>query len=220
MELITDQEESHDNLMKDTFDALLTVPNTQFNQYFALEKLSWQGGTKSYTYETLADLAKSIYNNMIINGTWNAVDPKDAQIMALATKVDELTTNKDVTKKPNDDSRPKYGPIPAWRKERGEPVIEIDGLKWYWCENHDGSIYNKGLYVRHKPEDCRKKNDNTRRAKRDRYGKPDKPVEQSKEMKLTLQKGLKTALLTMGTFTEEQVETILQETQENLPKDF
>ena len=39
-------------------------------------------------------------------------------------------------------------------------------------------------------------------------------------MKLTLQKGLKTALLTMGTFTEEQVETILQETQENLPKDF
>ena len=39
-------------------------------------------------------------------------------------------------------------------------------------------------------------------------------------MKLTLQKGLKTDLLTMGTFTEDQVDSILKETQEHLPKDF
>ena len=40
MELITEQEESHDNLMKDDFDAWLTTLNAQFNQYFTLEKLS------------------------------------------------------------------------------------------------------------------------------------------------------------------------------------
>ena len=39
-------------------------------------------------------------------------------------------------------------------------------------------------------------------------------------MKLTLQKGLKTPLLAMGTFTEDQVDSILNEAQEHMPKDF
>ena len=69
MILITDQGETHDNLMKDSFNALLNVPNTEFHQYFSLEMMGWQGGTKVHTYEDLAEMAKTIYNNMITTGT-------------------------------------------------------------------------------------------------------------------------------------------------------
>ena len=41
IELITDQEETRDSLMKYTLNTLLTVPNAQNHQFFALEKLSW-----------------------------------------------------------------------------------------------------------------------------------------------------------------------------------
>ena len=89
---ITDLGETHDNLMKDTFDALLSAPNTEFHQYFSLQKLSWQGGTKQFTYDELAHLAKTIYNNMVSSGAWDAVDPKDAKIMALSTQLQQLQT--------------------------------------------------------------------------------------------------------------------------------
>ena len=69
MILITDQGETHDDLMKDSFNALLTVHNTEFHQHFSLEMMEWQGGTKVYTYEDLAKMAKTIYNNMVTTGT-------------------------------------------------------------------------------------------------------------------------------------------------------
>ena len=62
---VTDLGETHENLMKDTFDALLTAPNTEFHQRFSLQKLSWQGGTKQFTCDELAHLAKTIYNNVV-----------------------------------------------------------------------------------------------------------------------------------------------------------
>ena len=103
-------------------------------------------------YETLAELAKSIYNNMILNGSWNAINPKDAQIMALTTKVNELST---MTKKTNENSS-KYGLIADWWKKKGNPVIEKESLSWYLYLNHNRKDCNR-LYIRHKLEDCRMK---------------------------------------------------------------
>ena len=40
---------------------------------------------KFCAYEMLEDLTKSICNNVTSNGTQNAVDPEDIQIMALTT---------------------------------------------------------------------------------------------------------------------------------------
>ena len=42
----------------------------------------------------------------------------------------------------------------------------------------------------------------------------------SKEMKLKLSESMKTALLTMGIFTEEQADAIVKATQSHVPKDF
>ena len=79
--------ETHDNLMKGTFDTLLTSPNTVFRQCFQLENTNWQGGAKMHNFEQLSTVAKSICNNMINSGTWNAADAKDAQILAFHVKI-------------------------------------------------------------------------------------------------------------------------------------
>ena len=41
-------------------------------------------------FETLVEIAKTIYNNIISNETWDVIDPKNAQILALTNKVEEL----------------------------------------------------------------------------------------------------------------------------------
>jgi len=76
------------------------------------------------------------------------------------------------------------------------------------------------MYVRHRPEDhgkqfyMRKKDDPAQET-------TSKPTGgQSKSLKLKLSESMKTALLTMGTFTEEQADAIVQETQSHMPKDF
>ena len=100
MMLITDQGETYDNLMKDTFNAFLTVLNTEFHPHFSLEMMEWQGGTNVCTYEDLAEVAKTIYNNMFTAGTWDAVDPKDARIMALSTQLEEISKSISPTSAP------------------------------------------------------------------------------------------------------------------------
>ena len=213
MILITDQGETHDNLMKDSFNALLTVPNTEFHQCFSLEMMGWQGGTKVYTYEDLAEMAKTIYNNMVTTGTWDAVDSKDARIMALTTQLEVLSKSTSPKSVP---SQPTYD-IPAWRKTKGELTIERDRQTWYWCQYHQKG---QGLYVRHKPADC----NNMRRVKRREKTarEPDRETEtpESSDRKMTLSKEMKAALLTLGTFTEEQADAIVAETRGNLPADF
>ena len=100
---------------------------------------------------------------MITSGTCNAVNTKDPQIMALTTKMNELSS----TTKKSDNGRGEQGPITEWRKKCGLPVIERDGVTWYFCENHEGNDY-KDLCARHKPEDCQnKKNTKSRREKTD-----------------------------------------------------
>ena len=67
--MITGLSKTYNSLLENTFNALLTASNTRFNQYFALYKLSWQGGTIVYNFEMLAEIAKIIYNNIVSNRT-------------------------------------------------------------------------------------------------------------------------------------------------------
>ena len=89
MDLISELGETHDLLFKDTFDALLSISNIRFYQFFEMEKLRWKSG-KQFDFDSLLNIAKSIYNNMVSNQSWDSVDPKDAQIMALTIEVAAL----------------------------------------------------------------------------------------------------------------------------------
>ena len=64
MDLIRDLGETHDNLLEDAFNALLSAPNSRFVDYFDKQKLAWQGGTVTCTFQTLSETAKSMCNNM------------------------------------------------------------------------------------------------------------------------------------------------------------
>ena len=76
------------------------------------------------------------------------------------------------------------------------------------------------MCVRHRPENhgkpfhMRKKDDPAQETSSKPTG------DQSKGLKLKLSESMKTTLLTMGAFTEEQADSIVQETQAYMPKDF
>ena len=53
-ETIVDLGETYDNLLENTFNTLLTTPNTRFNQNVSLQNLSWKGGNASCDFYSLA----------------------------------------------------------------------------------------------------------------------------------------------------------------------
>ena len=219
MNLITELGETHDSLLKDTFDALLTAPNSRFHQFFEIEKTRWEGG-KDYTYDSLSEYAASTCDNVVSNGTWNMIDEKDKQIIASRTEVEELKSNKNSA---NNDSmatsdRGKFGKLLPWRKTNVSDKIFKDGYWWWWCPKHSGSDFD-GLHVRHKPEDHDAAIARRSKFNKDKSKSKDTPATKV-DRKLTLSKEMKATLLTVGAFTEEQADEIVKETQANLPKDF
>ena len=105
---IKDLGETRDNLIKDTIDALLAALNIEFYQCFSLEKLSWQGGTKQFTYEELAHFSKIICKNVVSSGVWGTVHPNDSNIMDISTKANDLQHSKS-QKNPNPQPPSKHG---------------------------------------------------------------------------------------------------------------
>jgi len=213
MILITDQGETHNKSMKDSFNAFLTVPNADFHQHFSLEMMGWQGGTKACTYEDLAKMAKTICNNVVTTGSWDAVDAKDARVMDLSTQLELLSKSTSPNSVP---SQPTYD-TPVWRKKKGEPIIEKDNKTWHWCACHQ---QGQGLCVRHKPVECNIMKRVKRREKTDREPNRATETPESSDRKRTLSREMKATLLTLGTFTEEQADAIVAETRGNLPADF
>ena len=55
-----------------------------------MKKMAWSNNNATCTVDELTTEVTSIYTNMVTNGKWNKVDLKDAQIMALTIKVQNL----------------------------------------------------------------------------------------------------------------------------------
>ena len=58
------------------------------------------------------------------------------------------------------------------------------------------------------------------REKTDRESGRESRTSETSDRKITLSKEMKEALMTLGTFTEEQADVIMEETRGNLPVDF
>ena len=87
--LINEAEGTHDNIVRDTFNAILSTSNSLFHQYFSLKIMAQEDGTDIQAEESW-ESATSICNNMKASSEQNKVDPKDAKIMALTTQVSKL----------------------------------------------------------------------------------------------------------------------------------
>ena len=86
---IQEKGQTHEDYLLDVFNALASVPNQDFAAHIRDERREWElGGTK--TADELISESVTIYNNAVSAGRWEAKDPKDAKILALTTRLEEL----------------------------------------------------------------------------------------------------------------------------------
>ena len=128
------------------------------------------GAHAHITTDALIVACKTKYNNMDGRNEWTAVDPRDARIMALTTKLEnqtealaKLTSTALATAASGNSNHGTSGldtnffpgtRVQKWRGTRDGPTkVGPDGKKLHWCKHHvhpDG--HWNGLYVNH-PED-------------------------------------------------------------------
>ena len=216
--MILEQEGSHDNIIRDIFNALLSTTNTQFYNYFSMKKMAWSNNNATFTVDELTTEATSMHTNMVTNGDWNKVDPKDAQIMALTTKVQKLEGKGPQAQGDYGKKKKKHNELDPRRAKYKGASININGETLWWCEHHKNpSKFPNGLCMPHKPEDHNKWAD----AKKEREAKYRKGKKDHPKQELKLQDSLKAVLMTNYAFSEDMADSICQDTQKNMEgKDF
>ena len=129
------QKHTHDDYVMHLFTAMLTSKNEEFNQMIQRSKDEWELGT-DVTSDALIKTAVVKYNNLVKQKVWNSGESKDAKIVALATKVEQLET--DLATSSSTQSKPSSknngvgsDNIPDWKKKNTGPSIEMDGRTWY-----------------------------------------------------------------------------------------
>ena len=75
---------------------------------------------------------------MVSNKSWDAIDPKDAKMLALVTKVNESQANQDAKKQEDHDVAFTKGNnnLEVWRKVKGEPKVTKNGKEFWWFPRH------------------------------------------------------------------------------------
>ncbi len=209
-------------------NALQSGKNHEFNSYIQRINDDIQSGIgihKDISPEDLIQAARSKYNNMVEDKSWGKVDPKDAVIMALTTKLSAL--EKKVTAPPgnatpsNPSAHATSGVIiDAWRKKFDGNMKEVNGRKWWWCPKHKREGEYDGLYVTHHPNKhdenvafWKKEKEARRSAKQSTESAANKKPTSTPTSSLTLNTKLKQVLITSACLSESDVDKILNEAQ-------
>ena len=195
-ELLTHIEERHEKILDNgatcesikryTFNALLSGSCLDFNNFVKNIKGDVDSGIGTHadiTFERLVLAARKKYLNMVASNEYSAIDPKDAQLMTLAT---ELKALKEKSANATNGGGgggggggatrgggAKFECVPGtnlwkWRTIKGKTSVVVNGLTYYWCSCHPdpGERWN-GLYNRHKEND----HDADVAKNKDRFGK-------------------------------------------------
>ena len=167
-----------ENFRKILFAALLSGPNHSFNDFVQRLKDDVESGigpNRNIDADTLITAARTKFDNMDKQKLWNKVDPRDAQIMALTTQLEEIKKGQG-TEKPAAAAHATNGNAPKqngrWKQEAGpECVAGTKVQKWrtvfagphktddqgkvhHWCPNHTLDGKWDGLYCTHTKERC------------------------------------------------------------------
>ena len=216
---------SHDDYLKDLFDALASGKNKDFNTFIAGEKTKWERGEDIETHKLIND-AVTIYNNMYVKKTWSQKTSEEEKIVALTTQLDTLknqlkqkSTNQGSNKASEgkkDMTRVGKYEIETWRtKKTFGDAVEKNGTQWYWCQKH---MKGNGLYVTHKPEDHDK-----RRGKftKDTSGSNNKDSKSTNDKKgLTLSDKLKAAMVSQFKISDSDAANFWATVCDDDNKDF
>lgn len=201
-----------ESIRRYTITALKSGPNDQFNSYIDRINDDIEAGSGQYRDLEWSDIIKSArskYNNMLTTKEWTKVDPRDAKLMALTSKLEALVKGdsaKPQTAQPQrtPGAGDTSGGVDRWRTVKGAASMVKDGKTWHWCPHHvHPHGHFNGLYVLHKPENHEEWKANRRRGKRDTAavtaGTSDPtpaPAAENSDSKLTISARLKEALCT------------------------
>ncbi len=226
IKILKDNDAAPRNIRKLLINALKTGPNHDFNRF--IERIeddvdSGIGQHSTITAEDLIIAARTKYNNMCKKNTWNKVDPRDAQLMALVTEVNELRTNKKglltpavlATTTPSaSDPERKLVPgtkVEVWRTKYDGQEKKFDGRKYHWCRHHRLEGKWDGLYTAH-PESKHKGKKLTNLTSISANEPASNPTsETSQQAALQLNSRLKQVLCTNLCLSQEDVDKIFEE---------
>ena len=233
--ILDGNEQAPRNIRRLLFDALASGQNSEF-----IDFIKRMEDNKKIDPNDIISEARSRYNNMVKRKTWNKIDPRNAEIMVLTTKVEQLqgelerATRNGAALATNqssgsDDSRVSvdikdhyntwaYVPgttVYKWRAINQGDIITVHGRTYYWCKHHIWNGKWNGLYVTHKPEECnlKDKNKNGSAGGADSGTSSDKESI-VKEAKLQLKEGLKSVLMTSLCISNEDVDRLLEQAGE------
>ena len=126
------------------FNALASVPNSDFAAHIQDDRRTWELGAEKSPDEVIAK-AVTIYNNAVSAGRWEEKDSKDAKILALTTRMNEVVEQQEkwmalaTTQALNQKSRNqntfqpkvKIRAITEWRMKKSNESLEREGKTWY-----------------------------------------------------------------------------------------
>ena len=155
------------DLLVNLFKGYKAASDQAFVNYIQRKRDAYDEG-ENVTENSLMNDAENKFNNIKLEGKWNALSPDQEKIMALTAKFNQLKdknlklskeitdpksvkNNKKSSKKKKKSKKRKDDEKYAWKKippKEGEPRIKVvDGKTYYWCEDHMA-------WVLHKPKDC------------------------------------------------------------------
>ena len=176
--MLTDMEESYlkilnnkitcESIRRYMLNALLSGLNPKFNAFIKRIKDDIDSGIElnnHMLHDDLATAARAKYNNMVASDEYSKLDPKDAKILALTTKVTAI--ERYVSANPANMTSG-GGSGGGYRGNQGDKIAGVEkcptvnkcstiqhkGKTVWWCPSHkhkDGLF--DGLYVWQKPED-------------------------------------------------------------------
>ena len=218
------------SILRYTIQALLSGPNAEFNSFVNRIKQDVESNTgphKDDKYTDVIDAARTIYNNMDEAGEWNKVNPTDAKLLALTTKIEQLEKDKvalaAAAKSPpsntanndrNNDGRNSnlVGGVEKWRTIKKADTITVNGKDWHWCPHHKHPQgHFDGLYCAHKPEDHKDWVANKYKNRNRSNNQNSNQQQNGQDKKLTISARMKEVLCSRLMLSDEDADAICKE---------
>jgi hypothetical protein len=237
--ILKDNGKAPEKYRKLLLDALISGPNHTFNMFVQriIDDIeSGIGAMANVTADQIVVACRTRYNNMHERGLWDKVSPRDAQIMALTTQLNQLKNQgtqqgtKPAALATTDPRQQQTAPrdvpqaerqkafqekrtddsfikgLPRWRTIKQGDTIVMDGKTFHWCPHHKTDDWD-GLYCIHKPDRCKRKP-----AKDTAPAAPaPAPAAPTAPSKLDLNSKLKQVLATNLCLSNEDVEKLFDE---------
>ena len=143
-----------------------TGPNHIFNEWIQriTDDIEAGFGTNvNVPADKLIVASRTKFNNMSEKKDWLKIDPRDAQILALTTKIHTMESNSNkgaagaalATNAGATTGRTgeHVSGLPKWRTVKNGATKTVDGAQFWWCPHHKHKDHLwDGLHVYHPPE--------------------------------------------------------------------